>query len=501
MPQPISRRSFIRSAAAVSAGFMGLRHATDAWGAGPGAGGAATQPATQGYGPLIPDPQQVLDLPEGFSYRVISRMGMEMDDGLMVPGKHDGAAAFPGPDGLVIHICNHECDPTLQRLGPYGWSLERLNGPALDRIYDRGYGQTPALGGCTTTVYDPRSGNVVRRYMSLIGSERNCAGGPTPWNSWLTCEETTTVVGERHEKDHGYVFEVPARAEIAPADPLPLKAMGRMNHEACAVDPTTGIIYQTEDRQDGSFYRFIPHTPATHGDPATLADGGRLQALVLVDRPGHDTRNWLEEVSEEEATKFDAAGAAFTKMDRSEHSNAQTPLNLAMPVRWIDVDNVEAPDDDLRQQTQANGAARFARGEGCWYGRQSVYFVCTTGGRNRSGQLFRYVPSRFEGTPEEDRFPGRLELFLEPNNHELLENGDNLTFAPWGDMVVCEDKGDNNRIVGITPRGDFYLLGHNALSKSEFAGACFSPDGQTLFVNIQAEGLTLAVTGPWRGRI
>ena len=144
---------------------MGLRHATDAWGeAGPTPGGAATQPATHGYGPLIPDPQQVLDLPEGFTYRVISRMGMEMDDGLVVPGKHDGAATFPGPDGLVIHICNHECDPTLQRLGPYGWSLERLHFPALDRIYDRGYGQTPALGGCTTTVYDPGSGNVVRRY-------------------------------------------------------------------------------------------------------------------------------------------------------------------------------------------------------------------------------------------------------------------------------------------------------------------------------------------------
>ena len=395
MPQPLSRRSFIRSAAAVSVGFAGLRLASEAL----ADGAAATRPDSQGYGPLVPDPQRVLDLPEGFSYRVISRMGMEMDDGLLVPGKHDGAAAFPGPDGLTIHICNHELDPSFARFGPYGWSLERLGTPDPAKIYDRGHNNTPALGGCTTTVYDTQTGKVHRRYMSLIGTERNCSGGPTPWNSWLSCEETVTTAGDRNEKDHGYVFEVPASAEVAPADPLPLKAMGRMNHEACAVDPDSGVVYLTEDRQDGSFYRFIPNAPGH------LADGGRLQALALVDKPGHDTRNWLDDANETEMNKFNPAGQEFTQMNRSDHSSSETPVNLAMPVRWIDVNNVEAPDDDLRTQAQANGAARFARGEGCWHGRQSIYFVCTTGGRNRSGQLFRYVPSRFEGTPRRSRFP------------------------------------------------------------------------------------------------
>ncbi len=488
MPQPLSRRSFIRSAAAVSVGFAGLRLASEAL----ADGAAATRPDSQGYGPLVPDPQRVLDLPEGFSYRVISRIGMEMDDGLLVPGKQDGAAAFPGPDGLTLHICNHEVDPTLRRLGPYGWSLERLGTPDPAKIYDRGHDQTPALGGCTTTVYDTRTGRVHRRYMSLLGTERNCAGGPTPWNSWLSCEETVTTAGDRNEKDHGYVFEVPASAEVAPADPLPLKAMGRMNHEACAVDPDSGVVYLTEDRQDGSFYRFIPHTPGH------LARGGRLQALALVDKPGHDSRNWLADISEEEAAKY-RSGSAFTTMNAHDRSTAETPAHTPMPVRWVDVENVEAPDDDLRDQTQAKGAARFARGEGCWFGRQSVYFCTTTGGRNRKGQLWRYVPSRFEATADEERYPGRLELFLEPNDTDLLENGDNLTFAPWGDIVVCEDNGHRNRLIRVTPQGELSPLAFNALSGSEFAGACFSPDGSTLFTNIQADGITLAITGPWRG--
>ncbi|MEM8739194.1 MAG: alkaline phosphatase PhoX [Planctomycetota bacterium] len=491
----LSRRRFMQSAAAVSAGFVGLSRLSEAAAEAGSLAAAADAAPGFGYGPLVADPQRVLDLPAGFSYRVIAQLGQEMDDGLFVPGKHDGSAAFPVPCGKpeeTILIVNHEVDPRRYRLGPFGWSLERLGRVDPAKIYDLGHGENPGLGGTTTHVYNTRTGHVTRRYMSLLGTERNCAGGPTPWNSWISCEETVTRAGDAAEKDHGYNFEVPASVEVAPADPVPLTDMGRMNHEAVAVDPATGIIYQTEDRQDGAFYRFIPHVPGQ------LQKGGRLQALVVRDQPSLDTRNWLRPIGEEEAAAYAAMGS-HAAMDASDFSPSETPLHTPMDVNWIDVEDVTAPRDDLRHQVFANGGAKFARGEGMWWGRQSVFFACTTGGLNRKGQLWRYVPSRIEGQPDEARFPGRLELYLEPNDHELVENCDNLTVAPWGDLVLCEDSKNKNDLVGVTPEGGLYKLGRNALSGSEFAGSCFSPDGTTLFTNIQADGITVAITGPWHG--
>ena len=486
MMKDMSRRTVLRSAAAVSAGFLGLSRYT-----------ASAEPAgafsAAGYGPLITDPQGVLDLPAGFSYRVVARIGMEMDDGLYMPGKHDGSAAFPLPGGKpeeMILIVNHEMQPEQHRKGPFGWSLERLDRVERSKIYDFGHGQKPGLGGCSTHVYNTRTGEVSLRYMSLIGTERNCAGGTTPWGSWISCEETVARAGDGREKDHGYNFEVPARASIEPADPIPLIDMGRMNHEACAVDPATGIVYMTEDAQDGAIYRFLPHVREE------LQEGGRLQALVIRDKPSHDTRNWRQEVDAKKLAVYADMGK-HAAMQLGELTSDFTPLHEPMEVAWIDVDNVTSPDNDLRHQVYANGGARFARGEGMWWGRNSVFFACTTGGVNRDGQVFRYVPSRVEGTAEEDRFPGRLELYLEPNNHELVQNCDNLCVAPWGDLVLAEDSGSNNDLVGVTPQGGCYKIAHNALSDSEFAGNCFSPDGTTLFTNIQGDAVTLAITGPW----
>jgi secreted PhoX family phosphatase len=488
-----SRRDLLRSAAAVSAGFVGLGRYSLA----PASAAEATASGGGfGYGPLVADPQGVLDLPAGFSYRVIAQQGMEMDDGLVMPGKHDGSAAFPvpgGPPEQCILIVNHEVDPRRYRLGPFGWSLEKLGHVDRAKVYDYGHGKTPGLGGTTTHVYNTRTGEVSVRYMSLIGTERNCAGGPTPWNSWISCEETVTRAGEEAEVDHGYNFEVPATTQVELADPVPLTDMGRMNHEACAVDPATGIVYMTEDRQDGAIYRFLPNVPEQ------LAEGGRLQALKVVDQPSLDTRNWTRPLSSVEAAAYDST-ADHTKMKAEDLSPTSTPLRETMDVTWIDVENVTSPGDDLRYQAFANGAAKFARGEGMWWGRQSVFFACTTGGLTRHGQVFRYVPSRIEGQPDEDRFPGRLELYLEPNDHALVENCDNVTVAPWGDLILCEDAKDKNDLVGVTPEGQIYKFANNALSSSEFAGSCFSPDGTTLFTNIQAQGITLAITGPWQRR-
>lgn len=75
-------------------------------------------------------------------------------------------------------------------------------------------------------------------------------------------------------------------------------------------------------------------------------------------------------------------------------------------------------------------AARFARGEGMWQGRDSVYFTGTTGGHACKGQIWRYVPSRFEVTADEGRLPGRLKLFVQPNDKEFINHADNLTVTP-----------------------------------------------------------------------
>ncbi len=482
----MNRRSFMRSATAVSMGFLGLRsfdaHAQSAGDPKPGVG----------YGPLLPDPEGVFELPKGFSYRVISQIGQVMDDGLLVPGKPDGMAAFDGPDGLVVLIRNHEMLNVPAGMGPFGWSRERLDRIDPEKLYDAGEAGShrPGQGGTSTVVFDQARQRVVKQFMSLAGTERNCAGGPTPWNSWITCEETLGQAGsDGRAVHHGYNFEVPVTTEPALAEPVPLRDMGRFNHEAVCVDPETGIVYQTEDRQDGIITRFLPN------EPGNLRAGGRLQALCIVGHPSFDTRNWIENDAETQV-----GGAHTQASDEQLHGRSMPTIatNTVLDVGWIDLNDVDDLEDSLRYRAFDAGAARFARGEGMWFGQDAVYFGCTTGGLNRKGQIWRYVPSRFEGRDEERRFPGRLELFLEPNDHELVENADNLCVAPWGDLIVCEDAGRKNHLVGVTPDGDIYHLGQNVYSSSELAGSCFSPDGQTLFINIQGDGLTLAVTGPWR---
>jgi secreted PhoX family phosphatase len=132
-----------------------------------------------------------------------------------------------------------------------------------------------------------------------------------------------------------------------------------------------------------------------------------------------------------------------------------------------------------------------------WYGNKEIYFACTNGGHISNGQVFRYIPSALEGKRDESKSPGKLELFAESQDKEILKNCDNLTLAPWGDVVLCEDA-SHPFLVGITPDGQYYRLGENVGYQSEFAGGVFSPSGDTFFVNIQGAGLTVAITGPWK---
>jgi len=417
----------------------------------------------QGYGPLVRDPAGLLDLPPGFTYRVISRSGDRMDDGLVVPDRADGMGAFPLDAERTILVRNHELQARHGSTGPF-----REAARASVPTFDRGEDGQPLPGGTTTLVYNQRTGRVESQHLSLVGTIRNCAGGVTPWGSWLTCEEDVSKAGRGGiAQDHGWVFEVPARRSGV-VNPVPLKAMGRFNHEAAAVDPRTGIVYLTEDRDDGLFYRFIPNVRGQ------LARGGRLQALVHGDMlPWRDSRNW-------ESVDF--------------------PVGSWRNVRWLDLDNVEAPEDDLRKRGHAAGGVLFARGEGLWYGDGEFYFTCTNGGAAKVGQVMRYRPSRFEGEMDEAREPGKLQNFVESTGVEMLNYGDNITVTPFGHLIVCEDAYTDtvaNRLRGITPGGRVYpfALSHE---QTELAGACFSGDGATMFVNIYSPAKTVAITGPWR---
>lgn len=459
-----SRRNFIRNTSLVSLGFIGLNN----FAANAAIDLLAAIPEGLGFGALSYQTGDTLSLPKGFSSRIISSKGDLMKDGLMVPGMYDGMGAFSTPGGKTILIRNHENTPGADLLGPFGKNNELIHKINKNKIYDFGNGDDTCVGGTTTLVYNEKTQKVESQYLSLIGTVRNCAGGITPWKSWITCEESSLKAGDGLEKDHGFNFEVPATEKIGIADPHPIKAMGRFTHEAVAVQPKTGIVYQTEDEGDSLFYRYLPNT---YGK---LHNGGKLQCLVIKEWKSADTRNYPNLTTD----KF--------------------PEKKSFEVEWINLADVEAPDSDLRLRGFKLGAARFSRGEGIWYGKNELFFACTDGGNNRKGQIFKYTPSKFEGQASEKDAPGKLELFIEPNNIETFQNCDNLTVAPWGDVVICEDKKDA-RVIGITPSGKTYVIAKNiGYRNSEFAGPVFSPSGNTLFINIQNPGLTLAITGPWK---
>jgi len=454
----IDRRLFLRALAVTATTPSGLISAS----------GNASQ---RGFGNLVRDPDGLLDLPQGFKYSIIARRGEEMDDGLLVPGLPDGMAAFDAGDGTVKLICNHELWASRQSLSAFGNNGERLANVDPGRLYDRGNGTTPGAGGTTTIHYNPATGERLGIHLSLAGTEINCCGGATPWRSWLSCEETFSSPGSgfergqviHREKHHGYVFEVPVDQDGL-AEPVPLTAMGRFEHEAAAVEPVSGVVYMTEDRHRSLFYRFIPDVPGK------LRDGGRLQALKVTGKAGYDTRNW---------------------------DGPNLKPGEWLEVEWIDLEDPDGRNNDLRLRGRERGAAIFARGEGLCRSGRDFAFTATIGGPERLGQVFVYQPSPAEGTDGERSRPGRLGLIAESPSQSILRNADNLTLSPWGDLVVCEDTAGYCGMVCISPDGGQYRIAGNAWEKAELAGVCFAPDGSTLFVNVQQANVTLAITGPW----
>lgn len=454
----LTRRTFLLQASSASLAFAGLGALASRV-----ARGGEVEPGVGPFGPLVPDPAGVFDLPKGFRCRVLSRTGDAMGDGLLTPGKPDGMGCFPDQDGTVLLLRNHEIIAN-EGPGAFGKDAELLARVDASMLYDAGRGMVP-LGGVTALRYDPRAGRVVDSWLALAGTNYNCAGGATPWGTWLTCEENVADQGEGFLQNHGYVFEVPARRGLHRA--VPIRAMGRFRHEAVCIDPSTGVVYLTEDRDDALIYRFLPR------ERTNPHAGGKLQALKLKVWASAETRNWDKPLIK---------------------------VGDSLEVEWIDLTDVEPAKDDLRARGFAQGAARFARTEGAIFDAPHAYFAATSGGPSKTGQVWRYTPSPREGTPEEPASPGSLTLLVESPGAATMNMCDNLCVAPSGGLLVCEDSGTPvNRLLHVTPAGEVGVLGRNAFSQGELAGACFSPDGSVLFLNIQSPGLTLAIDGPWRG--
>ena len=410
---------------------------------------------------LKSDINGILDLPEGFSYSIISQQGDKMDDGLLVPSNADGMTCIDMGNNKVALIRNHEIGhvprlSTFFRNNPFGKYYRKFKRENSKYFYDIKKNKTHCFGGTSTIIYNLATEKVESQYLSLAGTLVNCSGGKTPWGTWISCEETTIDKGTGITKNHGYNFEVVPSLTPKLTKPKPLKEMGRFRHEGVAFDQS-GNVYQTEDKSDGLFYRFIPNIKEK------LDKGGKLQILSFKDWRGVDTRNW---------------------------KNNFITSNQKYKVKWIDIDDVESPNNDLRIRGNAMGGAIFARGEGIFCMDDTIFFTATIGGKNKSGQIWKYEP--YKNSSE-----GEIELFYESKNSNDLNMPDNIVLAPNGSVIVCEDGKGTDRLVSINKEKKISYLAKNALNNSEIAGVCFSPDHKTLFLNMYKPTITFAIKGPW----
>jgi uncharacterized protein len=493
MPPRVSRRDFIAGSASLVA-LIGAMHARRAT-----AAARVSRLVPGPYGPLRPVADletglPLLWLPEGFEYRTHSWSGDPMSNGEPTPEAHDGmgviAARTDGGELDVTLVRNHERAIASPIIAPARY----------DTAIPAGQGFAPA-GGTTTLRF--RGRRWVSVAPSLGGTIYNCAGGVTPWGTWLTCEETITDLGPSGGRRHGYVFEV--REDASETTARPIVDMGRMLHEAVAIDPKTHAAYLTEDQPHNSgFYRFLPKD--AKGGAGSYESGGRLQAARVVGRRNADLRT-------------PAVG------DRHE-------------VEWVDLENPDsgagiapsevsatpAPASGPFIEAWSRGALRISRGEGiCWHDGK-LYLVDTSAGVDAAGRAGYGNGAVWELDPKEHT----LRALFVAGGQEVGDNIDNIVVSPRGGILLCED-GDpqpdgseaGTRLVGITPDGDSFVFARNAVNLTleelvaagkrvfpndyrgaEWAGACFDPAGEVLFANIQVPGITFAVWGPWeRGNL
>ncbi|MEU3446818.1 alkaline phosphatase PhoX [Streptomyces thermolilacinus] len=455
---PLSRREFAATGTALAlTGTVGALATAPGAIAAPEARGGG-----RGYGPLLEDPAGVLALPAGFSYRVLTHSGVtRLESGEFTPERHDGTAAFPGPRGITLLVNNHELK------GPRAkWQHPVPLAEGL--VYD------PAAAGGCTVVEVHRDGRTAE-WVGIAGTSTNCAGGATAWGTWLTCEENSDRAGENGmTKDHGYVFEVDPHDRRANRDPKPVKAFGRFDHEAVVIDPRRDHAYLTEDDSspNGLFYRWVPPEGFRHGRGRlrTLADdAGVLQAPRC----------------------FDAGGRFVDDLSRA------TRVGTVYGVDWVDVPDRDARTVAVREQFGDGDVTRGRKLEGMWWADGGAYLVSSyareeSPGAPHDGQVWFYDPKRGTLT-----LKVLLGVNAAPDEDGAFDGPDNITVSPYGGLVIAEDGEGVQHLFGATDSGRTYPIARNDLNDSEFAGVVFSPDGRTLYANIQKPGLLLAITGPW----
>ena len=463
---PLSRRDFLNRSA-VGAGVL-LVGSTAMLGTAPNSAGAglaagAGDGGPLGYGPLVDDPAGRLALPSGFSYSIVTQAGVTtLESGEPTPSNHDGAGAFRSPHGGTVLVYNHELR---EPLGAVPFPVPHLDG----LVYDPG-----AAGGCTVVETD-HHGHRIREHVGVAGTSTNCAGGVTPWGTWLTCEETEALAGQGGmTKDHGYVFEVHPHDRRANRDPKPIKALGRYAHEALAIDPVRGHFYLTEDAAgpNGLLYRWTPPRGlrAGAGGLRHLAD----DAGVLAAMKAHD-----------------GSGAHVDDLARA------TEVGTTYGVEWVPVPERDARTASTRKQFADSGITRGRKLEGIWWGDHGAYVV-TSFARSESpvphdGQVWFYDPRRATLTL-------RLRFGVNPTPavDGPFDGPDNITVSPYGGVLLAEDGVGVQHLVGVTDGGEPYPLARNDVDDNEFAGPVFSPSKRILFVSLQTPGTLFAITGPWR---
>jgi secreted PhoX family phosphatase len=493
MPSQLSRRRFLAGSASLVGVLAALQARLTV------AGTRASRFVPGPYGRLRPTADletglPLIYLPEGFEYRSYSWSGDPMSDGAPAPDAHDGMGV------IAARGSGHDLEVTLVRNHERGFASPILAPGRYDASTPPGQAFAPG-GGTTTLNFHGRRWTGAKP--SLGGTIYNCAGGATPWGTWLSCEETVIDLSAKGGRRHGYVFEV--RADAAGTTAKPIVGMGRMLHEAIAIDPATGIAYLTEDEPwNSGFYRYIAHDKRV--GPGSYEEGGRLQAARVAGRANADLR-------------VPAVGDVHA-------------------IEWVDVDN---PDDDPGKtpagisaitvrasgpflQAWAQGGLVMSRGEGICHHGGKLYLVDTEAGRNAEGQPGHGEGAVWEYDPREQT----LTAIFVAESQQVGDNIDNITASPRGGLLICEngdavtdEYGTGTRLIGLTADGDSYAFAKNNIDltleeqvasgkrifadyyrASEWAGACFEPGGEVLFVNIQVPGITFAIWGPWeRGNL
>jgi secreted PhoX family phosphatase len=422
-------------------------------------------------------PGGLLDLPKGFAHVVLQRAGMPMSDGHAVPPQPDGMGCFAGPDGQLVLLRNQEIG-NRDFLRRYGLTepFYRADVVPEPRVSADQFGGVSRLVVDTLKLerdLDTRPGEVssavIRSHMALAGTDSNCAGGVVP-EGWVSCEESSA-------DGHGYAFLTRPEDEALGA-PRRIDSWGRFHREAVALDPGTGIVYMTEDRSDACFYRHVPEDPAHPMGP------GRLEALSI---PG---------------------------LRHTDPYPPPTSRTLPAPVwrdgqswdvQWVAIPDRHARQETCRAQAARLGATGFTRTEGITRAGRDIWFLASTAGPMKAGQIYRYSPG---GDPSAG---GLLTLELEVRDRTVLSSPDNTTVAPWGDLILAEDNYNNHfgaehqYLRGLTLEGQVYDIARNRDTRpaagspgAEFTGVCFSPDGRFLFANMQDPvQLTIAIRGPW----